>query len=214
MRLELVDGAPEVLGPSEGRLSTWLFPGGSQELTYSLCPQARGRFRFEATEYRVSGRLGLAQRRVLRVLADEIRVHPDLRVLRKGGLRSRRELLKRAGGRRTRSPGRDGDFERLRDFVAGDDLRHVDWKATARLQRPITRIYRSEKAQTLLLMVDAGVADLKTEQDVLKVTEKLRLDLSDEEAALYFQELISESVSSLFPQINETIHRWAQYWRS
>jgi len=66
----------------------------------------------------------------------------------------------------------------------------------------------------LLLMVDAGVADLKTEQDVLKVTEKLRLDLSDEEAALYFQELISESVSSLFPQINETIHRWAQYWRS
>ncbi len=63
-------------------------------------------------------------------------------------------------------------------------------------------------------MVDAGVADLKTEQDVLKVTEKLRLDLSDEEAALYFQELISESVSSLFPQINETIHRWAQYWRS
>jgi len=66
----------------------------------------------------------------------------------------------------------------------------------------------------LLLMVDAGVADLKGEQDVLKVAEKLRLDLSDEEAALYFQDLISESVSSLFPQINETIHRWAQYWRS
>jgi uncharacterized protein (DUF58 family) len=44
----------------------------------------------------------------------------------------------------------------LRDFVAGDDLRHVDWKATARLRRPITRVYRAERAQTLLLLVDAS----------------------------------------------------------
>jgi len=49
---------------------------------------------------------------------------------------------------------------------------------------------------------------------VLKVTEKLRLDLSNEEAARFFQELINDSVSALFPQITETIHRWAQYWRS
>ena len=36
----------------------------------------------------------------------------------------------------------------------------------------------------------------------------------DEEAARFFQELINDSVSALFPQITETIHRWAQYWRS
>eukprot|EP00326_Haptolina_ericina_P040466 CAMPEP_0181254842 /NCGR_PEP_ID=MMETSP1096-20121128/48823_1 /TAXON_ID=156174 ORGANISM="Chrysochromulina ericina, Strain CCMP281" /NCGR_SAMPLE_ID=MMETSP1096 /ASSEMBLY_ACC=CAM_ASM_000453 /LENGTH=324 /DNA_ID=CAMNT_0023352913 /DNA_START=131 /DNA_END=1102 /DNA_ORIENTATION=+ len=64
----------------------------------------------------------------------------------------------------------------------------------------------------LMLMVDANVKDIKGEHDVLKVTEKLRLDLSDEEAARYFQELINDSVSALFPQITETIHRWAQYW--
>lgn len=64
------------------------------------------------------------------------------------------------------------------------------------------------------LMVDANVKDIKGEHDILKVTEKFRLDLSDEQAARYFQELINESVSALFPQITETIHRWAQYWRS
>ena len=53
--------------------------------------------------------------------------------------------------------------------------------------------------------------DIKGEADVLKVTEKLRLDLSNEEAARFFQELINDSVSALFPQITETIHRWAQY---
>ena len=58
------------------------------------------------------------------------------------------------------------------------------------------------------------VADIKGEQDVIKVTDKFRLDLSNEEAAKYFQELINDSVSALFPQITETIHRWAQYWRS
>jgi len=40
--------------------------------------------------------------------------------------------------------------------VAGDDLRHVDWKATARLQKPITRLYRAEKAQTLMILVDGS----------------------------------------------------------
>jgi len=65
----------------------------------------------------------------------------------------------------------------------------------------------------LMLMVDANICDLKGD-DVLKVTEKFRLDLSAEEAEQFFQLLINDSVSALFPQITETIHRWAQYWRS
>ncbi|KAL3915988.1 MAG: hypothetical protein SGPRY_007008 [Prymnesium sp.] len=80
------------------------------------------------------------------------------------------------------------------------------------------RLLRGFKAKLMLfmpqLMVDANVKDIKGEHDVLKVTEKFRLELSDEEAARYFQDLINDSVSALFPQITETIHRWAQYWRS
>ena len=65
------------------------------------------------------------------------------------------------------------------------------------------------------LMVDADVHDLKGEQDVLKlVTDRFRLDLTNEEASRYFQELINSSVSALFPQIVEKIHSLAQYWRA
>jgi len=46
------------------------------------------------------------------------------------------------------------------------------------------------------------------------VQEKLRPDLTDEEAIQVFQALINESVSALFPQITETIHRWSQYWKN
>ena len=47
----------------------------------------------------------------------------------------------------------------------------------------------------------------------VQLQEKFRLDLDDEESIHFFQDLINESVSALFPQMVETIHRWAQYWR-
>jgi phosphatidylinositol 3-kinase len=64
------------------------------------------------------------------------------------------------------------------------------------------------------LMVDAGLQDLASEHDVLRLQERFRLDLTDEEAVAFFQQVINDSVSALFPQVTETIHRWAQYWRS
>eukprot|EP00898_Chlorokybus_atmophyticus_P004964 jgi/Chlat1/5469/Chrsp36S05427 len=51
------------------------------------------------------------------------------------------------------------------------------------------------------------------ETSALKLLEKFRLDLDDEAAVQYMQSLINDSVSALFPQMVETIHRWAQYWR-
>lgn len=54
---------------------------------------------------------------------------------------------------------------------------------------------------------------LEPDKAVHKVQEKFRLDLEEEEAIQYFQALINESVSALFPQVIEKIHSWAQYWR-
>ncbi|KAI9006944.1 kinase-like domain-containing protein [Hyaloraphidium curvatum] len=66
------------------------------------------------------------------------------------------------------------------------------------------------------LMVNSAIPDIKIEPDkaVLKVQDKFRLDLSEEEAVQYFQTLINDSVGALFPQVMERIHQWAQYWRS
>jgi len=68
------------------------------------------------------------------------------------------------------------------------------------------------------LMLDADIPDISKSQDpdkaLLKIQEKFRLELSDEEANQTFQSLINDSVSALFPQFTEVIHRWAQYWRS
>ncbi|KOM45697.1 hypothetical protein LR48_Vigan06g100300 [Vigna angularis] len=65
------------------------------------------------------------------------------------------------------------------------------------------------------LMAGSNIPDIASdpEKGILKLQEKFRLDLDDEASIHFFQDLINESVSALFPQMVETIHRWAQYWR-
>ncbi|CAI9092938.1 OLC1v1028311C2 [Oldenlandia corymbosa var. corymbosa] len=65
------------------------------------------------------------------------------------------------------------------------------------------------------LMAGSNINDIASdpEKGILKLQEKFRLDLDDAECIHFFQDLINESVSALFPQMVETIHRWAQYWR-
>ncbi|KAG0258697.1 Phosphatidylinositol (PI) 3-kinase [Actinomortierella ambigua] len=65
------------------------------------------------------------------------------------------------------------------------------------------------------LMVDANIPDIKAEPDkaVWKVEERFQLDLTEDEAIKFFQNLINESLSAFMPQLAETIHSWAQHWR-
>ena len=66
------------------------------------------------------------------------------------------------------------------------------------------------------LMTASNIGDLRSEPDLVvrKVEEKMRLDLvGEEEAMAYFDGVIGESVSALFPVLVETVHKWAQYWR-
>ena len=70
-----------------------------------------------------------------------------------------------------------------------------------------------------ILMVDANIRDIEHGavdpiKNVMKVQEKFKLELNDQEANAYMQSIINESEKALFPQLMENIHRWAQYWRS
>jgi uncharacterized protein (DUF58 family) len=71
-------------------------------------------------------------------------------------LLGRRSHLLRTGLHLLRRRGQGRTFESLRDYVQGDDTRHIDWKATARRHKPIVREYEVERHQNVLLMLDAG----------------------------------------------------------
>lgn len=131
-------------------------PGGALRLDYAVTPDARGQFRFGGCHALLPSpwRLWTARR----VLGEPsaTRVYPNFAVLAElAGLSV--ELASRSvGARLQRRRGEGTEFQELRDYRVGDSLRKVDWKATARSRRLISREYREERNQQVVLMLDCG----------------------------------------------------------
>jgi uncharacterized protein (DUF58 family) len=121
-----------------------------------LRPRRRGTFQPTELAVRVTGPLGLAVRQASRSVPGRLEVHPSFRSREAAELRLRRARLLEQGSRSVRGRGGGTEFESLRDYVQGDEFRHVDWSATARLGHPVVRTYRAERNQTVLVLLDTG----------------------------------------------------------
>lgn len=130
-------------------------PGTAVDHIVRLRPGARGLARFGAVGVRVGAPGALVDVVAVADLAQDIAVLPDGMAIRAALGRARRDLLHDRGARAVPTPGREGEFERLRDYVPGDDLRHIDWKATARASRPMVRQFQKERSQVLYILLDA-----------------------------------------------------------
>lgn len=130
--------------------------GAPAVLSYTLCPRRRGDLRFGRLIALLESPLGLLWRRVVGDEGELLAVYPDTtRFLRPAALDPRR-VLAAAGVRPRRERGAGMEFESLRESVPGDDPRRVDWAASARRGRPITRQYQHERNHTVLLALDSS----------------------------------------------------------
>jgi uncharacterized protein (DUF58 family) len=105
---------------------------------------------------RSEGPLGLAQRQGRIDLPWDVTVFPAIASSRLKASLAEAMRRREAGLRATRRPGEGRIFESLREWVPGDDTRHIDWKASARRRKLITRQYEEERRQQVLLVLDAG----------------------------------------------------------
>lgn len=105
---------------------------------------------------RLTGRLGLIQRQARLVGERTVAIEPPLAGLRHTLQLAASERWRDLGVRRVRRRGGLTEFESLRDYVHGDDVRLVDWKAFARRGRPTVREFQEERGQELVLLVDCG----------------------------------------------------------
>jgi uncharacterized protein (DUF58 family) len=87
---------------------------------------------------------------------ETVKVYPNLRRAREAELKALGARSLVAAQRRAAWRGEGRDFESLREYVPGDELRHVSWSATARRGRLTTRQYQIERDQTVLIALDAG----------------------------------------------------------
>jgi uncharacterized protein (DUF58 family) len=128
----------------------------SSSLAYGLTPPKRGRFEFGLIAVRFLSRWGLVWKQAHVGEPIAVKVYPNMRRAREAELKALGARSFVAARRKSQWRGEGRDFESLRDYVRGDEMRHISWTATARRGKLVTRQYQMERDQTILIALDAG----------------------------------------------------------
>lgn len=131
-------------------------PGAHVSVTYRLCARRRGDAHFGAPHVRVATPFGLWLRSYRSGPAQDVKVFPDFSKLLGQTLMATDRRAPAAGAIRRRRRGEGTDFRQLREYRQGDSLRAIDWKATARQRKPISREYQEERDQQVVFLLDCG----------------------------------------------------------
>ncbi|MEH2078516.1 MAG: DUF58 domain-containing protein [Nostoc sp.] len=159
-QIEIRDYYPIGFGVSAPALSTIVPSNSTEELTYTVHPTQRGEFPWGNIQVRQLGLWGLAWDDWQIPQSLPVKVYPDLVGLR--SLTIRLTLQSSGSMRQSRKTGIGTEFAELRNYRTGDDLRFIDWKATARRvgaygnAMPLVRVLEPEQEQTLLILLDRG----------------------------------------------------------
>ncbi|HYS25389.1 MAG TPA: DUF58 domain-containing protein, partial [Vicinamibacterales bacterium] len=157
-RLRVREVRPDILGGSQPPRPVSIPPRAATREVVPVVPVRRGRESAGTGGFVLDslGPLGLGRHRFRLPLPWDVVVYPPLVSVRLRA--SVAEALRRrdAGSKPIRQLGEGRLFESLREWVPGDDLRHIDWKATARRGKVITRQYEAERRQQVLLVLDTG----------------------------------------------------------
>lgn len=131
-------------------------PGRRRYAIYHVQPHHRGRNGFGRIFLRCRSRFGLWTLCDERLQESPVRIYPDIKSVHGAELLARQNRLADAGVKLSRLRGRGNEFERLRDYHREDEYRSIDWKATARHERIISREYVVERNQNVLFLLDTG----------------------------------------------------------
>jgi uncharacterized protein (DUF58 family) len=156
IRARVVDETPAQLRSAPPDLSMVVKARSSAEVRYDVMPAERGDTKLGRIFLRYQSPLGLAERWAVAETRQTIRVLPNLEEARRQTLylmRSRQVDLEK---RRRRQRGLGREFDSLREYREGDELRDISWTATARRRHLVTRVFQMERSQNVWLVLDAG----------------------------------------------------------
>ncbi len=152
----IVDTPPLDFTSTEHRFSVPLAPRKEARHSYSLKSYRRGSFAFGAVFYRITGPLGLIQHQGKIELTQAVQVLPDMTGEGSRDLQLVLAGAAQAGRRKSVRRGEGSEFESLREHQRDDDFRHIDWKASAKRGKLISRQYETERDQRLMILLDTG----------------------------------------------------------
>lgn len=128
----------------------------TKEVKYRLHPTKRGAYRFGKMNIYVSTLLHIVERRYIFDLDEETAVYPSIIQMKKYELMAISNRLTDYGIKKIRRVGHNSEFDQIKDYVQGDDVRVLNWKATARRNKLMVNQFMDERSQAVYSVIDMG----------------------------------------------------------
>ncbi len=156
LQIEINDDYPQQVAIVNLPVSLRIEPQHHADIDYQLRPLQRGDAHFGRLFIRVLSRLQFWQYRIQRAGAETVRIYPNFRSIANFKTLGLHQQTGQMGIHIKPRRGQGLDFHQLREFREGDSLNQIDWKATARMRKPIAREYQDERDQDIIFMIDCG----------------------------------------------------------
>ena len=152
----VVDELPFQFQLRDHLLKSWIKPGAEQVFSFSLRPVERGAYQFGNTNAFVSSPFGLVKRRFIYENEALVKTYPSFLQLRNFELLSYMNRLNELGVHKKRTIGHSMEFDHIKEYTRGDDVRMLNWKATARRENLMVNTYVEERSQQVYCVIDKG----------------------------------------------------------
>lgn len=153
-RCVILDELPVELQERNFSLQMTLGPFQEDHTEYAVTPLKRGLYEFGMLRVMLRSPLGIFGRRVSMTAPAEVAVYPSIIQMKKYGLYTVARLARFYGVKRMRRIGMSYEFEQIKEYVHGDDIRHINWKATGKTSTLKTNHFIEERAQPVYCVVD------------------------------------------------------------
>lgn len=156
VRLEIIDEIPFQFQKRDVLFQTRMAEQTEQIIRYELRPVKRGEYEFGAVNVYAKTPLGLIRRRYRFSQDANVAVYPSFLQMRQYEFMAISNRLTELGIKKIRRIGVSREFEQIRPYVPGDEVRSVNWKATARRNELMVNAFQEEKSQAIYCLIDKG----------------------------------------------------------
>jgi len=156
LTMDLTELYPACIEAEELPLTLSVEGNSRKQVSYPVLPIKRGEARFGATCLRVNTRWGLWQKFTTVGVPESVKIFPNFAPIANAASVGLEHQVAQLGIHLQQRRGEGSDFHQLREFREGDSLRQIDWKATSRQRKPISREYQDERDQDIVFLLDCG----------------------------------------------------------
>ncbi|WP_265164357.1 DUF58 domain-containing protein [Salinimicrobium tongyeongense] len=155
-RIEVIDEIPVQFQKRDFSHLLELASGSSKSFNYSLRPVERGEYFFGNLNVFASSPLKLVRRRKKFGKEQMLKVYPSFVQMKKYDFLAIDKKISQPGLKKIRKIGHTMEFEQIKDYVTGDDMRSINWKATAKQGNLMVNQYQDERSQPVYSVIDTG----------------------------------------------------------